>query len=260
MRNFNLWRSNVDFRDFDFYEFPYFEDVIDVETVLNKVVNALSPFQIPMPFPQILADNIYDYCYGRQCNLKNTDRWEKNFLGEISIFLLERGRYLQAYVRDVNKNIELDGTSKTKVTGEEISGNATTKKTGNVETVQQSDVSGTSSQQGLHELGDTLTVLNNTTTSTTYLASANEENYSRGSVTENSASGFGKSVNNSVNLGVENGGSLSDSKHETLTETEGTKSPLDIANEESNFKFQEWIEPLLAIIDTYFTAGGAKYA
>lgn len=256
----SLWRRNIDFRNCNMYNFPVFEDVIDNTTLNARVVNALSVFTIPEPFPSILSQSIYDYCNGKLCNLMNDERWKLNFLGEISAFLLENGRYLQAYVRDVNKNIEVDGTSKVTTHGEEKTGKADTRKTGNVENEQHSGVQGTNQQSGTVELGNTLTVLNNQSTSTNYLASRNDEAYSRGSMTETGNSSFDKSDTSNIRLGMENGASLSDTKDERVTETEGTKSPLDIANEESSFKFREWMEPLFKIIDTYFTPGGADYA
>ena len=256
----NLWRKNIDFKDFNWYDFPVFEDVIDLATLNARVVNSLSVFIIPEPFPSILSQSIFDYCNGKLCNLKNEPRWRLNFLGEISAFLLENGRYLQAYVRDVNKNIEIDRTSKVTTRGEEKTGTADTRKTGNIENEQHSGVQGANQQTGTLELGDTLTVLNNQSTSTNYLASRNDEAYSRGSTTETGNSSVDKSDTANIRLGMENGASLSDTKDERVTDTEGTKSPLDIANEESSFKFRDWMEPLFSIIDTYFTPGGADYA
>lgn len=260
MRQLNFWRKNIDFKDFDMYDFPVFETVLDSTTLINRVIESLSPFEVPEPFPSILGNSVYDYCYGKLCNLKNTTRWKSNFLGEISVYLLENGRYLQAYVRDVNKNIELDNTSKVTTRGEEKTGKADTRKTGTVNNEQHSDVAGNNQQSGTLELGDTLTILNNQSTSTNYLASRNDEAYSRGSMTEMANASFGKGDVSSIGLGMENGASLSDTKNERVTDTQGTKSPLDIANEESAFKFLQWMEPLFTILDTYFMAGGGDYA
>jgi len=256
----NLWRPSIDFIDFDWYEFEKFQNVIDLKTLVTRVQSALSPFIVPEPFPSLLGSSIYDYCFGKMCNMKDTERWELNFLGEISAFLLENGRYLQAYVRDVNKDIEIDDTTKTTTVGEEKAGTADTKKTGNIENTQNSEVLGGNQQQSVHELGDTLTVLNNTTTSTNYLASANEESYSRGSVTETGNTSVAKNDGATIQLGMENGASLSDKKDKRVIDTEGRKSPLTIAKEESAFIFRDWMEPLFTIIDTYFMAGGGKYA
>lgn len=255
------WRHNIDFMDLDMYDFVKFETVMNSNVdLITRIRTALSPFEISEPFPTVLATAIYDYCYGKLCNLQDTDRWKRNFLGEISGYILENGRYFQAFVRDVNQNIEQDDTSKVTTSGEEKTGTADTKKTAAAENDAIAETLGSNQQTGVHELGDTLTVLNNVTTSTNYLASANEESYSRGSVTESGTSTVGNTNRNNVKTGMENGASLSDKKDKRVTDTEGTKSPLTIALEESAFKFRDWFEPLWAIIDSYFTPGGNDYA
>lgn len=254
-----IWRQNIDFKDFDFYDFPIFEDVLTRDELTSRVASSLSPFQIPANVPAILSGNIYDYCYEKTCNLINETRWRYNFLGEIGTYLLERGRYLQAYFRDVNKDIDLDNSTRVVSEGEEKAGKVDTKKTGSAENTQVSDVQSSNQQQGQLNLGDTLTVLNNQTTSTRYLASSNEEAYSTGSLTENHVASAGKNDTSKINVGMENGASLSDLQNINETNTTGKRSPIDIALNESNFNFQEWMEPLFQIIDTYFTPGGGGF-
>lgn len=255
---FFRWRLPVDFIDFDWYDFSYFQDVLERNELQLTIRRVLSPFTIPTVFSNELSYAIYDYCYGKQVNLYDEDRWKRNFQGEISGYLLETARYLQAYARDVNNNIDRDDTSKVTTTGHEKAGSADTRKTGNVDNTQSSDVSGSNQQQSTEELGDTLSVINNVTTSTNYLATANEESFSRGSVTETGQSDFAKNETNNIKMGVENGAQLSDKKDRRVTDTEGVKSPLTIASEESAFTFRDWFEPLYAIIDTYFTPGGGE--
>lgn len=256
-----IWRKNVDFKDFDFYNFPIFNDVLARNILTSRIVSALSPFQIPSSVPTLLSEGIYDYCYGKKCNSINETRWRYNFLGEISIYLLEQGRYLQAYFRDVNKDIEIDNSTKVVSEGEQKAGKVDTKKTGSAENSQASDVQGSNQQQGQLNLGDTLTVLNNQTTSTRYLASSNEESYSTGSITENHVATVGKNDTSKISVGMENGASLSDTQNVNETNTTGKRSPIDIALNESNFNLKEWMEPLFKIIDTYFTPeGGEGYA
>lgn len=255
-----MWRRDSDFKNYNFYEFELFESVLNQIELDVRIIDTLSIFSIPNNFSNILSKNVYDYCFGKQINLKNTERWKRNFLGEIVTFLLEEGRYFQAYVRDVNTNIDKGHFSKTTSESEEKTGRSDTKKVGNVENIQNSDVQGSNQQQGTHELGDTLTVLNNQTTSTIHLASSNEESYSKGNVTETGQSAFSKSEGHSINLGVENGNSLSDQKNIGSVEEENVMSPLEIAREESAFNFRKWMEELFTILDTYFTAGGNEYA
>lgn len=255
-----IWRKDTDFKDYNFYDFPLFEMVIDRETLKQRVISSFSPFTIGEPFQTILSDAIYDYCFGKMCNLKNDERWKLNFLGDISIFLLEKGRYFQAYVRDINSNIDQDNSYNLTTEGEIKIGKVDTKKNGNISNSEGSEVLGNNEQNGQLNLGDTLTVLNNQTTSTRHLASSTEEAYSTGSVTENSSSGFSKNVNNEISLAIENGASLSDQKDINTQIYEGKKSPLDISKEESNFNFKDWIEPLYIILDSYFLQGGNDYA
>lgn len=256
-----IWRKNIDFKDLDFYEFPMFENVLDRKILDARMISALSPFQIPSSVPTLISEDIYDYCFGKKCNLVNETRWRYNFLGEIATYILEQGRYLQAYFRDVNKDIDLDNSSKVVSEGEQKAGKVDTKKSGNVENNQSSNIQGSNQQNGQLNLGDTLTILNQQTTSTRYLASSNEEAYSTGSLTEVHGAAFDKNDSSKINVGMENGASLSDQKNINETNTTGKRSPIDIALNESNFNFKEWMEPLFKIIDTYFTPeGGENYA
>lgn len=257
----SLWRNRNDFMGFDWFDFSKFEEVVTTsDAVIKRVRDVFTPYSIPDSFSKIIGLGIYDYCYGKLVNLKNVERWEHNFYGEVSVYLLERARYLQAYARDVNTNIDDDGSKTVYSDGETISGTTDTRKTGSVENAQTSAVQGSNQQQGTTELGDTLTVLNNQTTSTRYLASSNEESYSKGAVSETSGSGFDKEDSSKINLGIENGSQLHDEKDTNVTKTVAVKSPLDIASQESDFNFQEWFEDLFAILDKYFTPGGVTYA
>lgn len=254
-----IWRANIDFMDFDFFDFELFESVLTESEVNTSIVVDLSPFTIPSNFSDVLSDGIYDYCYGKMINLKNTERWKRNFLGEIAVFILENGRYLQAYARDVNKNIGIADTSKVESEGEEKSGKAETKKTGNIENNQKSGVQGANEQQAQLNMGATVTVLQNVTTSTNYIGSKNNEQTNSGTSIETGTSSFDKENESNIKMGMENSGMLSDQKNKNVVDTSGTKSPLTVASEESKFTFQKWMEPLFEIIDSYFLTGGYSY-
>lgn len=255
----SIWRRDIDFMDFDMFVFSSFETVLTQAEVTHNVRSYMTSFTIPLPFSNSLGEGIYKYCFGKMINLKNSERWKNNFFGEIGVYILENGRYLQAYARDVNKDIGISDTSKVESEGEVKTGRADTKKTGSVENNQSSDVQGSNVQQGQLNMGATVTVLQNVTTSTNYIGSKNNEQTNSGTTTETSGSNFGKSNTSDIKLGMENSGMLSDQKDKNVVDTSGTKSPLTVASEESKFTFQKWMEPLFEIIDSYFLTGGFDY-
>lgn len=255
----NFWRRDIDFLDFDMFDFLYFEEVV-LPTDMNSLINsALEPFSVSIMFKNALSDGIYNYCYGKMISLKNDIRWKNNFLGDIKLFLLEQSRYFQAFSRDVNTNIINGGSFHELTESEKITGGSNTKQDGSILNSQNSSINGVSEQQGTNNLGNTLTVLNNQTTSTHFLASANEESYSTGSVVESASSSFQDSNNSSINLTIENSSSLSDTKDRVEHNSDTTLSPLEIAQKESSFQFQKWYPELLLLIDKYFLIGGYQY-
>lgn len=256
-----MWRrSDIDFINFNWYEFEKFQNVMTVADVSAVIVDSLSPFSISANFSNVLSDGIYDYCFGKLINLKDSERWSHNFSGEIKIYLLEKARYLQAYDRDINSNISTGDSSKTVTNGEGVSGSADTRKTGNVKNSQITNVDGSDTQRGEKSLNSSLTTLFNRSTSTNYLGTQNEEAGESGSISQEGTQRFGKSNQNDIDLGMQNGASLSKNIASGDSETTSKKSPLTVAKEESAFSFQEFFEPLFEILDSYFTNGGQDYA
>lgn len=256
---YGFWRNHsIDFNDLTWYDFVKYETVESQPILLGVVTGALSPFVVSSAFINQLSLSIFNYCFGKQISLKDSTRWLNNYHGEIIAFLLERGRYLQAYSRDVNTDIDDNGSETTVSTGQSVTGKSDTRKKGSAENNQISNVGGANSQSVDLQLGDTLTVLNNQSTSTRYLANSNEESYSRGDNNETTNSNFGKSDSTTVNLSLDNGDSLEDNKNTNTTNKIAKKSPLDIALTESNFNFQEFFQDLYHILDSYFIVGGQE--
>lgn len=101
------WRSDIDREDFDYYDFAYFETVTSDTEMNNRVSFALIPFSISVNFRNVLSNVIYNYCYHKLINLRDTKRWVTNFYGDLGIWLLDHARYLQAYDRDINNGIKI---------------------------------------------------------------------------------------------------------------------------------------------------------
>lgn len=256
----NWWRSDIDKEDFDYYDFQYFENVTNTAEMNTNVATALSPFQISNTFKMVLADLIYKYCYHKLINLRDVKRWVSNFYGDIGLWLLDNARYLQAYDRDVNNGIKNKGTDNTVSDHEVVNGTVTTGKSGTSSNVQTNNISSGDSQSSNNSVGDTLTILNNETTSTNFLASKNDESFSRGEVSETANKDISKGDSTSMGFAVNNNNSLSKGKSRDTELKSGTYSNLDIATAESNFKFQPLYYQLTQILDEYFTLGGSNYA
>lgn len=258
----SLWKRYTDFKDFDWTnQFMKFETVLTQPQIKANIVGAVSPWTVSDLFCEQLATNIYGYCYGKQICLLDSMRWRMNFLGEIGTYLMQEGRYLQAMDRDVNLNIANKGGETVTETGESMTGTADNRKNGGISNMQEASTEATDSQGMTNELGDTLTILNHQTTSTNYLASKNDESFSRGDISQNTGTSLSKGDTTNINFAMENGESLSDTKDTRKTVTERDYSPLEIAKIESEFNWRDWFEPLFDIIDTYFIAGGnGEYA
>lgn len=255
-----FWKNDFEFKELDMYEFSYFEDVVVQNELDTAVDESLSMFMITNVSRTILSKYLYQYCYHKQVNLIHEKRWKANFLGDVSLYLTEKGRYLQAFFRDVNNNIDKKGTNHTKTTGENISGTSGTSKGGTVSSSQSGSVGGNNTLSGTEELGDTLTILDNQTTSTKYLASKNDESYSKGSQTEETNTNFTKTLVNDSTITMNNDDRLTDEKNKSDVDTDGTYSPLEIAKLETEFNFLPWLDDLLKRIDEHFLVGGLNYA
>lgn len=254
------WRADIDKEDFDFYDFAYFETVTTDTEMNNNVSSVLSPFMISANFRNVLSNVIYKYCFHKLINLRDEKRWTTNFYGDLGIWLLDHARYLQAYDRDINNGIKNKGVDNTDTDTEAVNGSSATNKTGNSSNTQNNSVSVADSQGSTNEVGDTLTVLDNETTSTQFLASKNDESFSRGGVTENASKEANRGNSTSMQLGISNSDSLTKAKGKTVDVKSGTYSNLDIATLESNFKFQPFYYDLVKLLDEYFTLGGSQYA
>lgn len=239
--------------------FKKFEDVIDFNTIYNNIVDTFSGFQIPSLFSNSLANIIFMYGSGKDINLIDEKRWHSNFLSEINLFCLEWARYIQAYNRDINTNLESDGTSLTTTNVQGKGGNVSSTQSADVSNQKLGTVSGRSEQIGVEGLSKDFTTLNNQTTGTNYLATRNENTRSDGSVTESASSDFSDSNQNSINLQQGNAANLEVSNTDTTVSVNKRKSPLDISTIESSFKFKEFRAELLDMLDKYLNFGGYVY-
>ena len=256
----NFWRHRSDFNDYFLHPWVRFETVETLPDLMTVSQSTLSMYQLPGTFFSMLAQGIYDYGFGKLCNLKDTARWKKNFESEIRLYLLENGRYLQALFRDVNKNIEDAGTHTDTTKGQVIGGETGSTRSGGGADTQTADKGSNQQDHVSRDLGDTLTVLNNQTTSTMHLASSNEDAYSKGSESADSGQTEDKGATHNIQLSQNNTEKLHDTKNLSQTFSEGTVGPLDIALKESGFHFQKWLDDLLERLDMYFTPGGYDYA
>lgn len=254
------WRNDIDTEDFNYYDFQYFENVTNISEMNTNVSTALSPFQISNTFKGVLSDLIYKYCFHKLINLRDVKRWNTNFYGDLGMWLLDKGRYLQAYDRDINNGIRNKGIDNTVGNHEVVNGVVTTGKSGTSSNVQTNTVNTGDSQTSNNSVGDTLTILNNETTSTNFLASKNDESFSRGEVSETANKDISKGDSTNIGFAVNNNNSLSKGKSRDTELKDGTYSNLDIATAESNFKFQPLYYELIQILDEYFTLGGSEYA
>ncbi len=256
---FNLWINDNNFFDNNFYEFDFFENVINQNSLELYISNSLAQFNnIPI---NVLSNLTYMYCYHKKINLKDKVRWENNFIGDICLYLLENARYLQAYFRDVNSEIKKGGSNDKTDTKVTTYGSTNTNKdisNGQTDTINASTTQGESSSE---ELGDTLTILNNQTTSTNYLATKNDESFSKGSVNKDNNISTDESKNNSVNINVGNNNTLGVSKDIFKSKNQDYLGALDIAKKESEFNFNKWVEDYKQLLDNYFLIdGGGQYA
>lgn len=255
---FSFWRNNIDFENLDLYDFEKFENVTTITEMESKVNHALTSFNIDTTAKKVLSEILFNYCYGKMICLKDVKRWVHNFYSDIELYLLEKGRYLQTYFRDVNSNIDKTGTTKNVTDDNGISGTSDTKKSGNVGNSQMSSVGGSDTQGFNNSVGDTLTILDNQTTSTSYLASKNDESFSKGEITQTVNADFEKSDTTNFNLSIENSNKLSKEVQNTEVNTSGTYGPLEIAKLESDYNFQPFYNDLLRIINNYFILGGGE--
>lgn len=255
---FSFWRNSIDFEDLDLYDFEKFENVTNITEMNTNITNALSPFTIPQNSISVLSDIVFNYCYGKMICLKDVKRWTHNFYSDLCLYLLEQGRYLQSYFRDVNNNIDKTGTTKNVTDNANITGTSDTKKSGSVGNSQTSTTGGNDNQSFNNSVGDTLTILDNQTTSTTYLASKNDESFSKGEIAQSTNAEFEKTDGSNYNLTLENGDKLSKEVANTEINTSGTYSPLEIAKLESDYSFKPFYDKLLNIIDNYFILGGGE--
>lgn len=258
---FSLWRNQgVDLDDLDLWDFEYFEKIVTENKNLKEIEKPFSVFVLSDEAVNLIASLVYDYCFGKQINLKNSKRWFKNFYSDINSFLLENARYLQSYFRDVNKNIDKTGTTHSDTLGDNITGGTNTKKNSDFDNSQGINTNTSSSDTGVNRLGDTLTILDNQTTSTQYLASKNDESFSTGDITEQNSTNEEQENKSNIGYSVENNANLQKTKDKTTVDTSGTYSPLDIALKESSFNFQKWKDDLYSLMDNYFIIGGNSYA
>ena len=257
---FPWWRNDIDREDFDYYDFQYFENVTNITEMGNNINNALSPFQISSTFRGVLSELIFKYCYHKFINLCDVKRWVANFYGDLGWWLLDKGRYLQAYDRDVNNGIKNKGIDNDVTDNEVVNGAVSTNKSGASSNTQTNSTNVADSQGSTNEVGDTLTILNNETTSTNFLASKNDESFSKGGVTETASKESSKGDSTSMSINFANNDTLSKGKGKTVNVKDGTYSNLDIATAESNFKFQPLYYDLIKLLDMYFTLGGSDYA
>lgn len=257
---FTIWRSAIDFYDSDWYDFRHFEDVYSLDICDDMVLSALKNFNIAIEIKKNFSLAIFNYAYGKHINLKNEKRWVNNFNGEISLFLMENGRYLQAYFRDVNKDIENDNIEKIRTSRDEKYKNVSSGKSTSVMNDGKTEIATSDSQNVEKNEGDTLTVLNTTSTSTNYLANSTDEAYSRGTESQNTGSSVSKSFNENVATGLNDSANVGANEQEFESIKDGTLSPLDIAKRESEFNFIKWFEDLKKIIDSNLMVGGFDYA
>ena len=258
---FSLWRnSGVDLDDLDLWDFEFFEKIVTENKNLKEIKKPFSIFVLSEEAVELIANLIYDYGFGKQINLKNSNRWFKNFYSDVNSFLLENARYLQSYFRDVNRNIDKTGTSHSDTLGDNVTGGTNTSKNSNFNNSQGIDTNSSSNDTAVNRVGDTLTILDNQTTSTQYLASKNDESFSTGDITEQNSTNEAQENKSNVGFSVGNSANLQKTKDKTTVDTSGTYSPLDIALKESQFNFQKWRDDLYALMDVYFIIGGNSYA
>ncbi len=256
----NLWRCDQDFYDRDFYKFELFENVIKLHEIDSSIERTFSHFQISYLLKNHLSELIYDYCFGKFINLKNDNRWRKNFLSDINLYLLDYARYLQAYFRDVNKDISKSDSEK--ITNEKLEkyGSSDFSKISEVATSQSSNTSASDKQMSEKSEGDTLTILNNQSTSTNYLASKNDEAYSKGSTQQDTSTDVSKNVGHSLDNKLSNSAKIGVVDEDVVNNKTGVNSPLTIATNESNFNFILFTDNLKILLDSHFLVGGCDYA
>jgi len=241
----SFWRMNIDFI-WDFPDYEQFQDVVTNTSDLQVLFSDLNVmWNIPLKFITEISDRIYDYCYGKYINLIDEERWRRNFYGDIGLWVMENGRYFQALGRAYTAANLYDAPSRSKATVDMTNQGAI----GNTES---SGSSGSDSQGVQGALKDSLTILNNQTTSTNYLASRNEEVLSSGTESQQSAMSVNKSDGKSISLSAENKIHL-ESENGVLTQT-------NVAKEESAFNFQPWFEKLETVLDRHFTEYDYHYA
>lgn len=255
-----FWRYNFDFVDLDYSDFEKFENIYTLEDSKTLVRNVFDEFVISEHYKNILASFIFNYGYGKYINKKDIKHWFNNFNSDLGLYLLELARYLQAYFRDVNKNIDVADIENITTDKKEKHGNTTTSKNTDITTNKGTSTNVADSQSVSKDEGNTLTVLNTTSTSTNYLANSTDEAYSKGNeqettstdISQNFTQGISNNINDSILLGASN---------EKLTnEKSGILSPLTIAKSESEFNFLPWVEKLKELIDSHLLAGGFDYA
>lgn len=260
LKSFDIWRNMHDFEDLNFYEFEKFESVYTISDSQTLVRNVFNEFLISEHYKNLISEYIYNYAYGKYINKKNVKRWVNNFNADIALYLLEFARYLQAYFRDVNKNIDKADIESITTNKSEKHGDTTASKSTAATTDKGTNITAADTQTVAKDEGDTLTVLNTTSTSTNYLANSTDEAYSRGNEQQSTSSEISQSFNQGISNGINDSITLGASNEEVSNKKDGTLSPLTIAKSESEFNFLPWVDRLKEIIDSHLLVGGLDYA
>lgn len=254
----SFWKKNLTFENKDLSPFARYENVITVGEIATAVSRGAVGLNLPLS-EQAFVGIIWDYGQGKLVNKVDTKAWVRNYCSEISLWILSNARYLQAYERDINKNYnqkDIDFTD-TQGNNTQISTTAGTQSNGS-HSINDTANAGHNESAG-EQLGDTLTVLNNQTTSTKTLATSNEDNYSKGDLSVGKSSESAASNDVNASYSENRGAGQVEGRNNGRSHSYGTLSPLSAMNLEKNFPFQNLLTNLFDTLDKYFTVSGYEY-
>ena len=254
----SFWKANLSFENLELSPFKYYETVISPAEINAAVSLGATGFQVPNAV-NIVTSIVWDYGQGKLINKVNEKQWVRQYCSEVTLWMYENARYLQAYERDINRNYSQKDTDFTDSQGNSTNINTSASNSSSGQHNIADSANASSAQNAGRQLGDTMDVVNNQTTATKVVATSNQDDYSKGdrAVSKSNDASGSNGVSTSYSEG--NGASQGEARTNGRVKSYGNFSPLTAMNQEKNFPFMAFMETLFPRLDYYFTVSGYDY-